>query len=450
MPPGAQPSVKRAGSPVKQPLLPPRPMDQNTDPIKIDSVPSQDVRTISLPSSRAANTQPKITIKCGPNQQQAPQQNPAVTRPATEPIKGKQPANTAEELQRLHLEHTESRKRIQDLERQLEEQCALTKEFLNERDKVAAQAEENWKLWKQTARELRKAKQVPSHYQVTDSQLTGLIQQLRYSIRDFAVQYFTGIPRSHISRDRLDVWESCVVSTTPGTTAYQEYIRSPSRCASIIQAIVWKLLDRRVFGSFVWAGKAGESLCDLRFYLKYASRHDPVLDPDLERKFQIWSSEASALILQMCDLTEGSQEYKRVQSTRKEIHEEFWSIAAQYLSTRSSAPGQDFRRILEHAIALDREVHRQAARVTWEFPPEDAHVRFNPEFMEAEKGQQRPRVDQQVLLVVAPGVTKRGKSDGQDFWGEEQLLVPMEVSCLLPGDIPGAGGLSALVYSLLR
>ncbi|KAL4736401.1 hypothetical protein BDV11DRAFT_172931 [Aspergillus similis] len=450
MPPGTQPSSKRAESPAKQLSLPLRPMDQNTDPLKKDSVPSQDVQTASLPLSRAANTQPKITTKVGPNQQQAPQQNPTVLRPATEPIKGRQLANTAEELQRLQFEQTESRKKIQDLERQLEEQRALTEEILNERDKVAAQAEENWKLWKQTARELRKAKQAPSHYQVTDSQLTGLVQQLRYSIRDFAVQYFTGIPRSQVSRDRLDVWDSCVISTTPGTNAYQEYIRSPSRCASIIQAIVWRLLDRRIFGSFVWAGKAGESLCDLRFYLKYASRHDPAPDPDLERKFQIWSSEASALILQMCDFTEGSQEYKRVQSTRKEIREEFWSIAAQYLSTRSNAPGQDFRRILENAIALDREIHRQAARVTWEFPPEDGHVRFNPKFMESEKGQQRPRIDQQVFLVVAPGVTKRGKSDGQDFGGEEQLLVPMEVSCLLPGDIPSAGGLSSHVSSWFR
>ncbi|KAL5051688.1 hypothetical protein BDW71DRAFT_202838 [Aspergillus fruticulosus] len=414
---------KGAESPAKQPSLPPRPMDQNTDPMEIDSKPPHEIRTIPPPSSRAASTQPKITLKVGPSQQQAPRQKPAITPPATEPMKGKQRANTAEEIQRLQAENAESEKKIQDIERQLNEQRALTEEILNERDKVASQAEENWKLWKQTARELRKAKQAPSHYQVTDSQLTGLIQQLRYSIRDFAVQYFTGIPRSQVSRDRLDVWESCVVSSTPGTAAYQEYIRSPSRCASIIQAMLWRLLDRRVFGNFVWAGKAGESLCDLRFYLKYSSRNDPTPDFDLERKFQIWSSEASALILQMCDFTEGSQEYKRVQSTCKEIREEFWSIASQYLSKRSNAPGQDLRRILDNAMALDREIHRQAARITWEFPPEGAHVRFNPKFMEAEKGQQKPKGDQQVLLIVAPGVVKRGKSDGQDFGGEEQLLV---------------------------
>ncbi|KAL6234175.1 hypothetical protein BDW75DRAFT_173141 [Aspergillus navahoensis] len=450
MTPGNRPPAKRAESPAKLPSLPPRPMDQNTDPMEIDLVYAQDVRTTFQPSSRAASTRPKTTLKVGPNQQQAPQQKPTTIHPATEPMKEKQPANTAEELQRLQAENAESKRKLRDLERQLDEQRALIKDIFNERDKAASQAAENWKLWKQTARELRKAKQAPSHYQVTDSQLTGLIQQLRYSIRDFAVQYFTGIPRSQVGRDRLGVWESCVVSTTPGTTAYQEYIRSPCRCASIIQAIMWRLLDRRVFGNFVWAGKAGEALCDLRFYLKYSSRHGPTPEIDLERKFQLWSCEASALILQMCDFTEGSQEHKRVQSTRKEIREEFWSIAAQYLSTRSNAPGQYFRRILVNAMALDREIHRQAARVTWEFPPEDAHVRFNPKFMEAEKGQQRPKVDQQVFLVVAPGVTKRGKSDGQDFGGEEQLLVPMEVSCLLPNDVLGTGGLNSHVSSWLR
>ncbi|KAL4975890.1 hypothetical protein BDW66DRAFT_151615 [Aspergillus desertorum] len=450
MPPGTQPSIKRAESPAKQSSLPPRPLDQNTDPMEIDSLPPQVIQTTSLSAFRVASVHPKITTKVGPHQKQAPQPKPTVAYPATEPVKGKQPASTAEELQQLQTEHAELKKKIQDLERQVDEQRALTEVILHERDKAAGQAEENWRLWKQTARELRKAKQTPRHYQITDSQLTGLIQQLRYSIRDFAVQYFTGIPRSQVSKDRRDIWDSWVVSTTPGTIAYQDYIRSPSRCASIIQAMLWRLLDRRVFGNFVWAGKAGESLCDLRFYLKYASRHDPTLDPDLERKFQVWSSEASSLILQMCDLAEGSQEYKRVQSACKEIREDFWSIAAQYLSTRSSAPGQEFRSILDKAMTLDREIHRQAARVAWEFPPEDAHVLFNPMFMEAEKGEQRPKVDQQVLLVVAPGVTKRGKSDGRDFGGEEQLLVPIEVSCLLPSDVLGPGGLSSHVSSWFR
>ncbi|KAL4917173.1 hypothetical protein BDW62DRAFT_88205 [Aspergillus aurantiobrunneus] len=462
-----QSSKNRAESPAKQPLLPPRPGDKNIDPQATNTIHPRDVPVSSRPPSRAAAVQaPKTScpsrqasVKPGTLAQQGPQQKSTGAHPSQELIdetkttdssKVKQPTNTAEEIQRLQAENAESRNKIQELERLLDEQRAFNKDVLSEREKAMAQAEENWKLWKQTARELRKIKQAPGLHQVTDSQLTGHIQQLRYSIRDFAVQYFTGITRSRVSEDRLDIWDACMVSTTPGTDAYQDYIRSPSRCASIIQAMLWRLLENRVFNKFVWAGKAGESLCDLRFYLKYASRHELNPDLELERKFQIWSAEATALVLQMCDFTEGSQEYKRVQSTRKEIREEFWSIARQYLSTQSHAPGQDFRRILDNAMALDREIHRQAARVSWELPPEDAPVRFNPKLMEAEKGQQRPKPDQQVLLVVAPGVMKRGKSDGQDFQTEEQVLVPIEVSCQPPTDILGTATVSSFSPSWFK
>ncbi|KAL4785487.1 hypothetical protein BJX76DRAFT_356043 [Aspergillus varians] len=455
MPPplSTQSSTKRAESPTKKSSLPSRPADQNVEPKVPDTANYQEVRVPSRSSSRAAAAQPPKTsslsqrhsVNVETHPQQGPQQKPSGARPPRELPDGprqtggppsKPPTEAADEIQRLNSEYAESKKTIQELKRLLDEQSALYKEVVSDRHRFATQAEENRKLWKQTARELRKTKQTPGLHQITDSQLTGLIQQLRYSIRDFAVQYFTGISRTQVNRASLEVWELCMVATTPGTDAYLDYIRSPNRCASIIQAMSWRLLESRVFNQFVWAGKAGDSLCDLRFYLKHASRHEPTPDLELERRFQMWSAEATALILQMCDFTEGSLEYKRVQSTKKEIRAEFWDIADQYLSTRSGAPGQAFRRILDNAIALDKEIHQQAARITWEFPPEGIRVGFNPKLMEAEKGQQRPKPDQQVLLVVVPAVKKRGKSDGQDFQAEEQLLVPMEVSCQPPTDIP--------------
>ncbi|KAL4944567.1 hypothetical protein BDV06DRAFT_220193 [Aspergillus oleicola] len=457
MPLTSQSPARRAESPAKQPPLPARPKEQDIQPKNTanNTSSAQQSRATSRPPSRAAAAQPPKTAslsrqsseKAETQPQEGPQQKPAGARPApimteepkqVESSKEKQPSAAANEIQRLRAEQIASKKRIHDLEKLLEEQRALNGFLDNQREKAAAQAEENWKLWKNTARELRKTKGTPTHHQVTDSQLTGLIQQLRYSIRDFAVQYFKGIPRSSISEDRLDIWNSYMVHTTPGTDVYQEYIRSPSRCASIIQAMLWRLLDDRVFGKFAWAGKAGDHLCDLRYYLKHAFRHEGFPDPDLERKYQMWSAEATALILQLCDFTEGSQEHKRVQITRKEIREDFFTLAEQYLSTRSTAPGQGFRQILDTAMALDKEIHRQAARVTWEFLRPDAHVGFEPKLMEVEKGEQRPKPSQPVLLVVAPGVTKRGRSDGQDFQAEEQLLVPMEVSCQLPSDIPPA------------
>ncbi|KAL4790416.1 hypothetical protein BDV19DRAFT_394083 [Aspergillus venezuelensis] len=457
MPLTSQPPSKRVGSPTKQLPLPARPKEQNAqsnDPAA-NTNSSQQTRAASRPPFRAAAAQPpkaaslsrQSSMKAETAPQQRPQQKPTGARPSTsmseEPTqtelsKQKQPTTATNEIQRLRAEQIGSRRKIQELEKLLDEQRTVNEVLESERERAATQAEENWKLWKNTARELRKVKGTPTHHQVTDSQLTSLIQQLRYSIRDFAVQYFRGVPQSRVSEDKLDIWNSYMGRTTPGTNAYQEYIRSPGRCSSVIQAMLWRLLDDRVFGKFAWAGKAGDSLCNLRYYLKHGLRQEGFSDPDLERKYQMWSAEATALILQMCDFTEGSQEYRRVQITRKEIREDFFSLAEQYLSARSTAPGQDFRRILDAAMALDREIHRQAARISWEFLRPDAHFGFDLKLMEVEKGEQRPKPNQRVLLVVAPGVTKRGRSDGQDFQAEEQLLVPMEVSCQLPSDIPAA------------
>ncbi|KAL5343828.1 hypothetical protein BJX70DRAFT_393250 [Aspergillus crustosus] len=424
----------------ENPSLPARP-DQSVAQRTADTAPapSQTVsRVTTAPSSKAPLSRTS-SLQAPTTTQQGPQK-PTGTRPPRE----------LTDPPRQTDEHAESRQKILDLERLLNEERAKSQEIASERDRAAAQAEENWKLWKSTARELRKAKHTPGLPQVTDSQLTGLIQQLRYSIRDFAVQYFTGIDRSQISRDRLDIWDSCMVPTTPGTNAYEQYTRSPSRCPSVLQGMLWRLLDKYVFGNFVWAGEAGDALCSLRFYMKYSFRQETTADLEVERKFQMWSAETTSLLLQMCDFAEGSEEHKRIQSNKKEILQDFWSIARQYLSTRSRHPGEAFRRILDNAIALDREIYRQAARINWEFPPENSQIRFRPENMEAEKGQQAPKPGQPVLLVVSPGVTKRGKSDGQDFQADQQWLVPIEVSCQPPDDIPGAAAIFSYLTSLLK
>ncbi|KAL4880680.1 hypothetical protein BJY04DRAFT_218836 [Aspergillus karnatakaensis] len=412
--------------------------------------PSQtSTRSINVTSSKTPLSR-KSSPKASTNAPQGPKK-PAGARPPRELTDSQaHPAAVSDEIRQMQAEHVQLRKRIQELERLNDEERARNKEIAGERDKAAAQAEENWKLWKSTARELRKAKHSPGLPQVTDSQLTGLIQQLRYSIRDFAVQYFTGISRSSFSNDWFDVWESCMIPTTPGTDMYEQYIRSPSRCSSVIQGMLWRLLVSKVFGNFVWAGKAGEALCDLRYYMRYSFRHDSAADPEVERKFQMWSAEATSLVLQMCDFTEGSQEHKRIQSTRKEILEDFWAIGRQYLTTRNRSPAETLRQILDNAIALDKEIYRQAARIEWKFLPENAQVRFNPEHMEAEKGQQPPKPGQPVLLVVSPGITKKGKSDGQDFQGDEQWLVPIEVSCVPPDDIPGAAAIFGYIASLFK
>jgi hypothetical protein len=89
----------------------------------------------------------------------------------------------------------------------------------------------------------------------------------------------------------------------------------------------------------------------------------------------------------------------------------------------------NWERIIADAIALDKEISRQVARVEWVFPRRDAKSpQFDPAIMELTQGETSSRTHQEVVLVVAPGLRKRGKSSGTDF-DVENWLLPIEVSC---------------------
>lgn len=89
-------------------------------------------------------------------------------------------------------------------------------------------------------------------YQITDQDLTDLIMQLRYSIRDFAIQYFDG----DVLNDKLVAtgphYMHWLEYITPGKGSYRRYVGSPGKDHQIIQAFLWKVLTEEIFGTFQW------------------------------------------------------------------------------------------------------------------------------------------------------------------------------------------------------
>ncbi|GKT58453.1 hypothetical protein ColTof3_05792 [Colletotrichum tofieldiae] len=93
---------------------------------------------------------------------------------------------------------------------------------------------------------------------------------------------------------------------------------------------------------------------------------------------------------------------------------------------------RDIWRILKDALALDKEINRQAARVSWIFyripaPFKSAEMELTSRDIQVTEGQM-------IHLVVAPGLRKRGKSSGEDFETDNQLL-EAEVSWV-PDQVP--------------
>ncbi len=138
----------------------------------------------------------------------------------------------------------------------------------------------------------------------------------------------------------------------------------------------------------------------------------------------------TALLLDSIDTSEGSTGYEVVQDTIDALVGVVDEAIGPLLGSGDKSYKGELRRILAEAITLDREISRQVARVEWPFPANEAKLVFDPEKMELEpeQGPDTPAAGQEVHLVTAPAMVKRGTPTGADF-KTESLLLPFEVSC---------------------
>jgi hypothetical protein len=150
------------------------------------------------------------------------------------------------------------RKRLEDDLSEKSSKLAKRESELAERDSELAEAR---KGWRKVAGELDKIRtKGQGFYQVTDQYLVDKTSSLRYSIRNFAIQYFEGEMKREVQIKASKYLELYIQPTTPDSTAYQELFRSPKRCPSLIQGILWRVLYGTIFDQFQWAGGAGDDV----------------------------------------------------------------------------------------------------------------------------------------------------------------------------------------------
>lgn len=118
-------------------------------------------------------------------------------------------------------------------------------------------AEDYLKLWKKTGKELERLRALGQRfYQVTDRDLIDPIMQLRYTIRDFAIQYFD----HDMMKDKLVFvrphYGKYLERITPSLVGYDCcYLRSHGKSHQIIQAFLWRVLIEEIFDKFRWMGE---------------------------------------------------------------------------------------------------------------------------------------------------------------------------------------------------
>ena len=85
--------------------------------------------------------------------------------------------------------------------------------------------------------------------------------------------------------------------------------------------------------------------------------------------------------------------------------------------------------IINEALDLDQLFSKQVADIYWDMGNAEPGS-FSEAFMELQQGEKRTVDGQQVQLVVAPGLNKRGKSTGESY-EIESMLLKITVSCEL-------------------
>ncbi|KAF2682389.1 hypothetical protein K458DRAFT_307514 [Lentithecium fluviatile CBS 122367] len=295
--------------------------------------------------------------------------------------------------------------------------------------------------WKQAARELDKVQrqgQGSGLYQITDNYLIDLITQLRYNIRSFSIQYFSERIGKFVLPPKNADFHPHMVATMPDSEYLVELLRYPDWRAKAVQAFLWQVLVHRVFDRFKWGGLDSDLLRDLCRSLRPRNRSDTKCDsnasPEAERKFRIWRATTVGLLLDSMDL----MDEKLSHETNKDLEEwKSWlskgveDVIGGVRRPDSQGYAQEFQRIIDEALVLDKEISRQVSAVRWTYPGKEIPAIFDSSTMEAEKGEKISEARQKVVLVTSPGVVKRGKSTGEDF-DKETLLLRMEVFCERP------------------
>ncbi|KAK1707740.1 uncharacterized protein BDZ83DRAFT_642692 [Colletotrichum acutatum] len=292
------------------------------------------------------------------------------------------------------------------------------------------------KRWKQTAKELNRLKmsQKRELYEVTDRHLVELATRLRYNVRDLAIRYFEGKmgPRGSAHELTGSKFLQYFGRVVHDTTVRNALLKSGNRRSSVMQAYLWEIFTAEIFGRYLWIGsELSGAIQVLNDHMRQA--RCPITSFDVEscRSFQLWSTETTGLILHTIDAKKESAVRRFIENTVRDIASGIVDAVASLIIVENDELGSEIERILHEALALDKEVCSQVARVDW--ITYETPMIFDPEQMEWEGEDESGRRDQPVRLVVAPALRKRGKSTGEDF-DVDRLLLPMVVSRLSTGN----------------
>ena len=148
----------------------------------------------------------------------------------------------------------------------------------------------------------------------------------------------------------------------------------------------------------------------------------------------MWKAITSALLEDALKYDEETE-----QGMSRKLHEiikDLWEQLGGLTISKHKRVEEQMSGLIQEALDLDKLFSKQIADISWTrglYEGDD----FDEESMELQQGEKRTVDGQQVQLVVAPALIKKGRSTGEDY-GTTNMLLKYTVSCeLLTSDRPG-------------
>ncbi|KAI1414509.1 hypothetical protein F5Y13DRAFT_188173 [Hypoxylon sp. FL1857] len=260
--------------------------------------------------------------------------------------------------------------------------------------------------WNRTTNELDQIKSQSQGFNpVTDDELRSAVTQLHFNIQSFAIQYFDE-PRLYSRAEQKHSYEKYM------PLHFKSYLVWPENYPVVIQAFIWNVLTEEVFDRFRWAGRASTGFDTLWYRLDRRMSRDSPKTPAIIQRLETWRATTAGLVLNCMN----EEDTTRNLQDKEDIMQDLQLV----LNSLSRKPYEnELDRILDAAIDLDKIISSQAAKVSWEFKrsPEEEHA----------QRQSLPETEE--VVVVRPAMIKRGKSNGEDFDVENELLPRVEGIC---------------------
>ncbi|KAJ2997101.1 hypothetical protein NUW58_g768 [Xylaria curta] len=290
------------------------------------------------------------------------------------------------------------------------------------------------KAWKKAATHLNRmrSKEV-GKCQLDDSSLVSLVMQLRFSIRNFSMQYFAGkLPLQQSRYAQVTGFKQYMLATIyTESRNYQTDLVSDTNRPTVMQSFLWRLLVGEIFEHFHWAPRLRESMTRVSKALQPAYENDTQqeasITPNAHSEFQSWKASTSNLIVKsMEDEHRAKEDYHEVGAFARRFSAQILESVRSFTNNLDDGI-LDLQLIIEDAISLDREICSQAAPVEWVFAPPRSRTPFNSNTMELEIGEAESHPGEYVSVVTAPALTKRGRYTEKPSL--EDRLLKMTVVC---------------------